>query len=88
MSVPNRCFARPRCSTRASRARTTPTTPRVLIGLRHSYDAQGDYACASEPLYRQALEIERKTLGENHPIYATQLNNLALLYLAQHDYAR
>ena len=49
--------------------------------------AQGDYARA-EPLYRQALEIRKKALGENHPDYATSLNNLAALYQAQGDYAR
>ncbi|MDZ7905984.1 MAG: tetratricopeptide repeat protein [Cypionkella sp.] len=31
----------------------------------------------AEPLYRQAMEIDRKTLGEDHPDYATSLNNLA-----------
>ena len=36
----------------------------------------GEYAKA-EPLYRQALEIEKKVLGEEHPDYATSLNNLA-----------
>ena len=41
--------------------------------------AQGDYARA-EPLYRQALEIRKKALGENHPDYAASLNNLATLY--------
>ena len=43
--------------------------------------AQGDYAKA-EPLYRQALEIRKRALGENHPGYATSLNNLAVLYKA------
>ena len=33
----------------------------------------------AEPLFRQALEIDRKTLGERHPLYATRLNNLASL---------
>ena len=39
----------------------------------------GDYARA-EPLYRQALEIRKKALGEGHPDYAASLNNLAGLY--------
>ena len=51
------------------------------------YNDQGDYARA-EPLYRQALEICKKVLGENHPDYATSLNNLAVLYHSQGDYAR
>ena len=36
----------------------------------------------AEPLYRQALEITKKALGEGHPDYATGLNNLAALYQA------
>jgi len=47
----------------------------------------GDYARA-EPLYRQALEIRRKVLGEQHPDYAASLNNLAVLYESMDDYAR
>ncbi len=46
----------------------------------------GDYAAAL-PLYRQALEIRRTTLGENHPDYANSLNNLAVLYREMGDYA-
>ena len=46
----------------------------------------GDYAAAL-PLYRQALEICRTALGENHPHYATSLNNLALLYQDMGDHA-
>ena len=33
----------------------------------------------ADPLYRQALEISRETLGEGHPKYAIRLNNLANL---------
>jgi len=40
----------------------------------------GNYAKA-EPLYRQALEIRRTTLGETHPDVATSLSNLALLFV-------
>ena len=47
----------------------------------------GDYARA-EPLFRQALEIWKKALGEDHPDYAPSLNNLAALYQAMGDYAR
>ncbi len=39
----------------------------------------GNYT-AAEPLFRQALEIRRKKLGEDHPDYARSLNNLAGLY--------
>ena len=41
----------------------------------------GDHAAAL-PLYRQALEIRRTALGEDHPDYAASLNNLAGLYAA------
>ena len=47
----------------------------------------GDYARA-EPLYLQCREIEKKALGEEHPSYATTLNNLAALYQSMGDYAR
>jgi CHAT domain-containing protein len=47
----------------------------------------GDYARA-EPLYRQALEIRRKSLGEAHPDYASSLESLATLYYSLGDYAR
>ena len=47
----------------------------------------GDYARA-EPLYRQALEINKAVLGEKHPDYALGLSNLALLYESMGDYAQ
>ena len=47
----------------------------------------GDYARA-EPLFRQALEITKKAVGETTPDYAQSLNNLAALYQAMGDYAR
>ena len=40
----------------------------------------GDYAKA-EPLYQRALKIDEKALGPDHPDTATDLNNLAELYL-------
>ena len=47
----------------------------------------GEYDRA-EPLYRQALEIKKKALGEEHPDYANSLNNLAALYRALGAYDR
>jgi tetratricopeptide (TPR) repeat protein len=35
---------------------------------------------AAEPLFKEALAINKKVLGENHPDYAMSLNNLATLY--------
>ena len=39
----------------------------------------GKYVDA-EPLFRRALAIREKALGENHPDVAQSLNNLAVLY--------
>ena len=50
-----------------------------LNNLALLYESMGEYARA-ESLFRQALEISKKTLGEAHPDYAHSLNNLALLY--------
>ena len=41
---------------------------------------------AAEPLYRQALDIWRATVGEHHPDYVISLNNLAVLYFDMGDY--
>ncbi|MEM7269276.1 MAG: tetratricopeptide repeat protein [Pseudomonadota bacterium] len=40
----------------------------------------------AEPLYRQAIEIDKATIGEGHPDYATHLNNLAGLLRAMGRY--
>jgi len=37
----------------------------------------------AEELYREALEIDRKTIGTAHPAYAIHLNNLAGVVKAQ-----
>jgi tetratricopeptide (TPR) repeat protein len=47
---------------------------------------QGKYAEAV-PLAQRAAEIHKRVLGEDHPGYATSLNNLALVYKAQGKYA-
>jgi len=43
---------------------------------------QGKYDEA-EPLYREALAIDKKIYGDEHPEVATDLNNLALLLKSQ-----
>jgi CHAT domain-containing protein/tetratricopeptide (TPR) repeat protein len=55
--------------------------------LARFYLDMGDYAKVA-PLLRQALEIRKRVLGENHPDYAESLNNLAELYRAMGDYAK
>lgn len=46
----------------------------------------GRYAGAEE-IFTQALEIDRSTIGEGHPVYATHLNNLAGVVEDQGRYA-
>ncbi|WP_300055959.1 tetratricopeptide repeat protein [uncultured Roseobacter sp.] len=48
-------------------------------------NAQGEFAEA-EALYREALEIDRLTIGEEHPDHAIHLSNLAAVVLAQGRY--
>ncbi|MEG3440445.1 tetratricopeptide repeat protein, partial [Pannus brasiliensis CCIBt3594] len=50
-----------------------------LNNLAYLYRETGRYGEA-EPLYRQALEMRKRLLGEEHPDVATSLNNLAYLY--------
>ena len=40
----------------------------------------------AEPLLIQALELSQRLLGDNHPLVATSLNNLAFLYESQGKY--
>ena len=57
----------------------------LLNNLAGLYEAQGRYEEA-EPLYKKALEISEKVLGEEHPNTATSYNNLAGLYESQGRY--
>ncbi|MEG4581561.1 tetratricopeptide repeat protein [Microcoleus sp. MON1_C5] len=57
-----------------------------LNNLAALYQSQGRYSEA-EPLYLQALEIDRRSLPEDHPSLATHLNNLAGLYKSQGRYS-
>ncbi|MDJ0514764.1 MAG: tetratricopeptide repeat protein [Trichodesmium sp. MO_231.B1] len=50
------------------------------------YESQGRYSEA-EPLYLQAIEINKIALPQNHPSLATHLNNLAGLYESQGRYS-
>ncbi|MBD2457104.1 tetratricopeptide repeat protein [Nostoc sp. FACHB-87] len=56
-----------------------------FVGLGSFYEGQGLYTQA-EPWYQQCLSIVQNRLGENHPDFATSLNNLALLYHSQGKY--
>jgi len=57
-----------------------------LNNLAQLYHSQGRYSEA-ESLYRQALALKRKLLGQEHPDVATSLNNLAGLYESQGRYS-
>ena len=58
-----------------------------LLNATASYlHERGQYADA-EPLCKQAMEIRRTALGEQHPDYAGSLNNLAVLYDAMGRHA-
>ncbi|MBD2546409.1 CHAT domain-containing protein, partial [Planktothricoides raciborskii] len=50
------------------------------------YKSQGKYSEA-EPLYKEAIAIDRIALPENHPDLATDLSNLAALYFSQGKYS-
>ncbi len=65
-----------------------PTEQRSLALNEHALTLYeiGRYDEA-EPLYREALEITRETLGARHPEYAGSLNNLAGLLEATGRYA-
>ena len=47
---------------------------------------KGDLA-AAEPLYREALEVQRKTLGNRHPSTLASISNLGGLLYAKADLA-
>src|SRR5262245_36644558 len=47
---------------------------------------RGDFASAV-PLYRQAMEVTRKALGEDHPRFAQSLDNLARMHLEMGGHA-
>ncbi len=63
-----------------------PDNPSLMNAKALSLYHAGDYIEA-EPLYRNALSIREKTLGDGYSDTATSLNNLALLLKAKGDYA-
>ena len=58
-----------------------------LSDLALLYHKQGKYKEA-EPLHLQALELNKKLLGAEHPYIATNLNNLAGIYHKQGKYQK
>ncbi|MDZ7970171.1 MAG: tetratricopeptide repeat protein [Nostoc sp. DedSLP03] len=58
----------------------------LFFGNAWFYYHHGLYGQAA-PWYEQCLEITKKRLGEEHPLVATSLNNLAFLYKSQGRYS-
>ena len=87
MTGPSRSYSRPEDQEEgpgggAPRLRHQPERPgRAVLRRWAHYDR-------AEPLLLQALKIRKKVLGEEHPDYATSLNNLAKLYHAMGAYGR
>jgi tetratricopeptide (TPR) repeat protein len=63
-----------------------PNDASVLNNLALSLEAAADYN-AAEPLARQALAIDEKALGPDHPVVAINLSVLGSLQQAKGDYA-
>jgi len=59
----------------------SPLSVRAHRNLGMVLRSQGRYAEA-EPLFRRSLALWEKSLGPNHPIDATGLENLAEIYIA------
>jgi tetratricopeptide (TPR) repeat protein len=61
----------------------------VRAHMLHNYgvllDSEGRDEEA-EPIYREALEIRRKSYGEAHPLVAKSTHNLGNIYLSRGDY--
>ena len=69
-----------------ARCKTTPMWPHPSTTWPSVYDDQGRYADA-EALYKRALAIAEKALGQDHPDVGTTLNNLARVHRNQGKYA-
>ncbi|MCG2727954.1 MAG: tetratricopeptide repeat protein [Candidatus Methanoperedenaceae archaeon] len=50
-----------------------------LLNQAGSYQFERAFYSEAEPMYRRALEIREKSLGESHPNVATVLENLAAI---------
>jgi len=57
-----------------------------MYGLALLYRDQGRYVQA-EQLHVEVIELQRRVLGEEHPTALASLNDLAFLYLYQHNYS-
>ena len=86
MSKPSRSF-RKRWIFKKVLGSEHPNTATGLDTLGEVYWATGDYTKA-EPLYQEALRIQRKVLGSEQLDTSTTLNDLGELYWATGDYVK
>ena len=56
-----------------------PFTLISMNNLASLFKSQGKYD-ATEPLYREALQLSEKVLGKEHPSTLLSMNNLASLF--------
>ena len=75
-----------RARLQAKRASGQAITHSTLSRLARELQVQGKYDEA-EPLYREALEVRRETLGNRHQKTLAAINNLGALLLAKGDLA-
>ena len=66
-----------------------PDLPRLAASLNNLAGVLGREGRDAEalPLYKEALELRRKTLGNEHPATMQTLNNLGVYYIDHRDYA-
>ncbi|TMQ30358.1 MAG: tetratricopeptide repeat protein, partial [Planctomycetota bacterium] len=62
-----------------------PDTARGYNDIAYNLHAQGNYAGA-EPLFRKALTIRQKVLGEDHPDTGASYNDMSINLTAQRKY--
>lgn len=49
---------------------------------------ENGFYISAETLLKQAIDVQKNTLGQNHPNYATSLNNLAAMYRITGQYEK
>ena len=75
------------CSSSSATQQETAADADRLAKEALTLHQQGKFAEAL-PIAERAVEIRRRVLGEDHPDYATSLNNLGVLYDAMRQYDR
>jgi tetratricopeptide (TPR) repeat protein len=68
---------------RLPEVQATPTTAEALGALGRIHQKKGEYAEA-EDLYMEALDLQRKSAGDNQPVFANTLMGFAALHSLMH----